>query len=123
MTVKEILHGVTLPDAGCAPPVQQARAAATGGGDMTPGQILLYCGSCIALVVIGMSFLMRAASVSPETIKRSETPQTMGRFAPIPMGGLYGTVTVRELVNYYIQNPPPARGGAFVPRLPKIGVC
>jgi hypothetical protein len=122
MTVKDVLHGVSLPDAGCAPPVQQARAA-TGGGEMTPGQILLYCGSCIALVVIGMSFLMRAASVSPETIKRSETPQTVGRFAPIPMGGLYGTVTVRELVNYYLQNPPPAQGGAFVPRLPKIGGC
>ncbi len=121
MTVKEWLHGVTLPDTGC--PVPQVRPAATGGGAMTPGQIWLYCGSCILFVVVGMSFLIRAASVSPALIKYAKTPQTMGRFAPIPMGGLYGTVTVRELVNYYLQNPPPAQGGAFVPRLPKIGGC
>ncbi len=92
MTIKEVLHGVTLPDAGC--PVPQPQARDTGSGAMTPSQILLYCGSCVALVVVGMALLMRAASVSPELIKRSETPQTAGRFAPIPMGGLYGTVTV-----------------------------
>ena len=121
MTVKELLHNVTVPDTGCAPPV--VRAAATGGGAMTPGQILLYCGASIGLVVIGMAFLIRAASVSPQLIRQSETPQTAGYFAPIPMGGLYGTVTVRKLVNYYLQNPPPAKGPAFVGRLPKIGGC
>ncbi len=121
MTVKKLLHNVTVPDTGCAPPV--ARAAATGGGAMTPGQILLYCGACIGLTVIGMAFLIRAASVSPQLIRQSKTPQTAGHFAPIPMGGLYGVVTVRELVNYYLQNPPPVQGGAFVGRLPKIGGC
>lgn len=121
MTAKQILHGITLPDAGCAPP--QQRKVSSGGGAMTPGQILLYCGACIGLTAIGMTLLIHKASVSPGLIARSKTPQSMGRFAPIPMGGLYGTVTVRELVNYYLQNPPPAKGGSSTQAPPTIGGC
>jgi len=121
MSMKQLLHRVTVPDTGCAPP--QQRKVSSGGGAMTPGQILLYCGSCIALTAIGMTLLIHKASVSPELIARSETPQSMGRFAPIRMGGLYGTVTVRELVDYYLQNPPPASGGGFTQAPPGIGGC
>ncbi len=120
MTIDEIPQGVAVPDTG------RARAQAvvkTGSGAMTRPQILLYCGSCIVLVVIGMSLLMRAASVSPQFMRRAQTPQTMGRFAPIPMGGIYGTVSVRELVNYYLQNPPPAGRQMAARRLPKVGGC
>ncbi len=118
MTTEEMSRGVAVSDAGCAPAVMK-----TGGGSMTRAQILLYCGSCIVLVVIGMSLLMRAAQVSPQFMKRAQTPQTMGRFLPIPMGGIYGTVSVRELVNYYLQNPPPAGSAASARRLPKVGGC
>ncbi len=98
-------------------------AVKSGGGAMTGPQILLYCGTCILLVVIGISLLMRVASVSPQFMRRAQTPQTMDRFAPIPMGGLYGTVSVRELVNYYLQNPPPAGRPAGPRLLPKVGGC
>ncbi|MHB1513833.1 MAG: hypothetical protein ACYCTF_13560 [Acidiferrobacter sp.] len=120
MMTKETSHGGAMPDAGCA---RAPGVAKTGSGAMTRSQILLYCSSCIVLVVIGISLLMRIASVSPQFMKRAQTPQTMGRFAPIPMGGLYGTVSVRELVNYYLENPPPAgRPGSARP-LPKVGGC
>ncbi|MDA8390920.1 MAG: hypothetical protein M0Z76_09370 [Gammaproteobacteria bacterium] len=90
---------------------------------MTPRQILMYCGATIVVTVLGLTWLMRAAAVPPGTIARSHTPQFAGRFAKIRMGGLYGTVTVRQLVNYYLQNPPKVPGGVLPARLPRIGGC
>ncbi|HUW98290.1 MAG TPA: hypothetical protein VMV40_05525 [Acidiferrobacter sp.] len=121
MSVRQLLRRVTMSDTSCGP--AQRSPASTGGGQMTTGQILLYCGSCLALTAVGMAFLIHKASVSAAVIAHSETPQTMGRFAPIQMGGLYGTVTVRELVNYYLQNPPPARQGTATQAPPGIGGC
>jgi len=121
MKIKNLLRNMRYPETGCAAP--QARSAATGGGAMTTAQILAYCASCIVVVVVGISFLIRSASVSSETIVRSQTPLTAGRFAPIDMGGIYGVVTVRELVNYYLQNPPPAPGQGPALALPKVGGC
>ncbi|MHB8252585.1 MAG: hypothetical protein ACYDEV_02515 [Acidiferrobacter sp.] len=121
MTVNQATLGGKPSETGCAAP--RPRVKSTGGGAMTPGQILLYCASCLGLVAIGMAFLIQKASVSAQLIKYSKTPQSMGRFAPIRMGGFYGTVTVRQLVNYYLQNPPPAQGGGFTQPPPTIGGC
>lgn len=105
------------------PGPQARRTPSSGGGAMTPAQIWTYCLVTIAVTVVGLSWLMRAAAVAPGVITHSHTPQFAGQFAPIPIGGLYGTVTVRELVNYYLLNPPKAPGGVRPARLPRIGGC
>ncbi len=99
---------------GATPPAKAA---------MTPGQIWTYCAVTLVLTAFGLAWLMKVAAVAPGTMTRSRTPQFEGQFAAIPMGGLYGTVTVRQLVNYYLQNPPKAPKGAGARPLPRIGGC
>ncbi len=97
--------------------------AASASAAMTPAQIWTYCATTLAVTVLALAWLTHAAAVAPGTMARSRTPQFAGQFAKIPMGGLYGTVTVRQLVNYYLQNPPRAPHGVVPARLPRIGGC
>ncbi|MHB1567250.1 MAG: hypothetical protein ACYCXG_11155 [Acidiferrobacter sp.] len=99
------------------------RQGSSGGGAMTPVQIWTYCLVTIALTVLGLTWLIRVAVVPPGVMTHSRTPQHAGQFAPIHIGGLYGTVTVRALVNYYLMNPPQAPGGVRPARPPRIGGC
>lgn len=64
-------------------------------------------------VTLGLSAaLFRYAAVSPEVLARSRTPQPMESMPDVNLGNPYGTVSVTDLVGYYIDHPPAPKGAA-----------
>ncbi len=64
------------------------------------------------LVSLGIAVLAYpAAAVSPEQAALSKTPLAAEEMGDVDLGD-FGTVSVLELVEYYIENPPaPVAGG------------
>jgi len=64
-------------------------------------------------VFLGLSAgLFPYAAVSAETLARSRVPQPMDSMADIALPQPYGTVSVIDLVGYYLEHPPVAQAGS-----------
>ncbi len=64
-------------------------------------------------VFLGLSAgLFPYAAVSAGTLARSEQPQPMERMADIALPQPFGTVSVTDLVGYYLEHPPAAQAGS-----------
>lgn len=91
---------------------------------MNTKQILLYCVVCLALTLGVVTVLFEHAALTPQAQARANTPQPMEAFKPIDLGMPYGTVTMTDLVGYYLQNPPKAAAGGSAQSQPThIGGC
>ncbi|HUW36937.1 MAG TPA: hypothetical protein VMV91_06360 [Rhodocyclaceae bacterium] len=64
-------------------------------------------------VFLGLSAaLYPYAAVPAETLARSRLPQPMAGMADIDLPQPYGTVSVTDLVGYYLEHPPAANVGS-----------
>jgi len=62
-------------------------------------------------VVAGVVWMLFPYSAVPaETIARSHVPQPMASMPDVNLPKPYGTVSVSDLVGYYIEHPPVAAG-------------
>jgi len=76
----------------------------------------IFC--TLSLVVsLGIAALAYpAAAISPEKIALSMTPQSAEEMGDVNLGD-FGTVSVLEMVGYYVENPPVvAEGGGHKKR-------
>ena len=91
---------------------------------MNTRQILLYCVMSLVVTLIGLTVMFRYAAISPQALAHAQTAQPMGSFSDINLGSTYGTVSMTDLVGYYLQHPPkaPAAGSASAAPV-RIGGC
>lgn len=68
----------------------------------------------VALAIgFGLSALLyRYAAVAPGVLTNSRIPQPMESMQDVNLGSAYGTVSVTDLVGYYIEHPPAPKGTA-----------
>ncbi|MES2364881.1 MAG: hypothetical protein V4563_03230 [Pseudomonadota bacterium] len=65
------------------------------------------------VVAFGLSTLLfRYAAVAPDVLAKSRIPQPMESLQDVNLGNNYGTVSVTDLVGYYIEHPPASKGSA-----------
>lgn len=64
------------------------------------------------------------AAVPAATLSRARTPLPVEAMADLDLGEAYGTVSVSDLVNYYLANPPASRSAAAQDEAPHgFGGC
>jgi hypothetical protein len=71
---------------------------------MDRSSIIFCIGSvlvCLGIVI----FTLPAASVSRETLTNANTPMDAEKMLDIDLGD-FGKVTVLEMLDYYLENPP-----------------
>lgn len=91
---------------------------------MSTKQILLYCVVCLALTLGVVTVLFEHAALTSQAQTRANTPQPMETFKPIDLGTPYGTVSMTDLVGYYLEHPPKAAtAGAASQQPTHIGGC
>lgn len=91
---------------------------------MTNHQIYLFCGTCLAVSLGLAATLFPFAAVSEKTLQFSRTPQAAENIPDIDLGKDFGTVSVDQLMGYYIDNPPaPPTPGAAPVRQQQFGGC
>ena len=67
--------------------------------------IIIFCIGSL-LVCLGIAiFAFPVASVSKETIANANTPKDAEKIQDIDLGD-FGKVTVLEMLDYYLENPP-----------------
>ncbi|MBC8258255.1 MAG: hypothetical protein H8E38_04510 [SAR324 cluster bacterium] len=65
----------------------------------------LFCVGSV-LVCLGIALLaFPAASVSRATLETAQTPKDAEEMQPLDLGA-FGVVSVLELLDYYLENPP-----------------
>ncbi|MDA8384264.1 MAG: hypothetical protein M0037_14640 [Betaproteobacteria bacterium] len=91
---------------------------------MSSKQIILYCVVCLGVTLAALTVMFRYAAVSPRAMARAHIPQPMESFPPLTLGGAYGTVSMVDLVGYYLQHPPAAAASGVPAAAPvRIGGC
>ena len=63
---------------------------------------------CIGSVLVSLGvviFTIPAASISRETLSNANTPMDAEKMQDIDLGD-FGKVTVLEMLDYYLENPP-----------------
>ncbi len=91
---------------------------------MNARQILLYCVVCLVVTFAVLAVLFRYAAVSPQMLAHAQTAQPMATFPAIDLGSTYGTVSMTDLVGYYLQHPPKAApAGSAISAPTHIGGC
>ncbi|MGE5087674.1 MAG: hypothetical protein ACM3QY_01000 [Candidatus Levyibacteriota bacterium] len=71
--------------------------------------LVMFWSAALALALGVFAVLFHYAAVPEETLARSRVPQPMDKMGTIDLGGAYGTVSVADLVGYYIEHPPAAQ--------------
>jgi len=68
----------------------------------------------VALVLgFGLSALLfHYGALAPSVLAKSRIPQPMESMQDVNLGSAYGTVSVTDLVGYYIEHPPAPKGTA-----------
>ncbi len=82
---------------------------------------------CIGLVAGSLAIFFLAfpfAAMAPEKVAFANTPQPAENMTSVNVGEGFGTVSVSELMDYYIQNPPapPEPGAVMAPKI-RMGGC
>ncbi|MBZ0093142.1 MAG: hypothetical protein ACYC2R_00880 [Burkholderiales bacterium] len=76
--------------------------------------ILIFWIAALSIVFGLSAILYRHAAVPTAELAKSKTPQPMESMPDIDLGSPYGTVSVTDLVGYYIEHPPAPKGTAAV---------
>lgn len=72
-------------------------------------ELVIFWVGAIAVVLVLFAALFPYAAVPEQTLAGSRVPQPMERMGAIDLGGPYGTVSVADLVGYYVEHPPAPR--------------
>ena len=66
---------------------------------------IIFCIGSVMLCIGIAIFIFPAASVSIETLTNANTPMDAEKMKDIDLGD-FGKVTVLEMLDYYLENPP-----------------
>ena len=75
-------------------------------------EILVFWVVVLAIAFGLSAVLYRYAAVAPDVLAKSRTPQPMESMQDVNLGSPYGTISVTDLVGYYIEHPPAPTGAA-----------
>lgn len=75
-------------------------------------EILIFWLTALALAFGLSALLFHYAALTPGALVKARTPQPMESMPDINLGNAYGTVSVTDLVGYYIEHPPAPKGAA-----------
>lgn len=74
---------------------------------MSNAQIGLFCGGTVVLFLAIIAVGFHFAALPEETVRAAAIPQPVEAFArPIDLGAPYGKVSVPDLMQYWITDPP-----------------
>lgn len=71
--------------------------------------LVIFWVATLAVVAGLFAVLFPYAAVPAETLARTHTAQPMETMADINLPSPFGTVSVADLVGYYIEHPPAAK--------------
>ncbi|BBP04024.1 hypothetical protein TPL01_15970 [Sulfuriferula plumbiphila] len=75
-------------------------------------EILIFWLVALAIGFGLAALLYRYAAVTSDVLAKSRIPQPMESMQDVNLGSAYGTVSVTDLVGYYIEHPPAPKGTA-----------
>lgn len=91
---------------------------------MNKVQILIFCSGSLLLSLLVAFLLYPHATIPQQTLEFSRTPQAMESLPDVNLGENFGSVSVTDLVGYYIDHPPqPATAGAGTQHEQQFGGC
>lgn len=90
---------------------------------MTNRQIVLFCGSALALTLGLAAVLFPYAIMSEEQRARLDTPQPAEALGEVDLGGYFGRVKATELMDYFITNPPDTSAAPAQVKVDRFGGC
>ncbi len=73
-------------------------------------EILIFWLMALAATLGLSAFMFHYAAVAPGMLTNSRIPQPMESLQDVNLGANYGTVSVTDLVGYYIEHPPAPKG-------------
>jgi hypothetical protein len=73
-------------------------------------EILIFWVAALAIGLGLSALLYRYAAVAPGVLAQAQIPQPMENMQDVNLGSPYGTVSVTDLVGYYIEHPPAPKG-------------
>ncbi|ODV04239.1 MULTISPECIES: hypothetical protein [unclassified Thiobacillus] len=86
--------------------------------------ILVFWTAALGTTLGLCAILFPYAAVPAATLSKAQTPQPMENMADLDLGKDYGTVSVTDLVGYYLENPPAPKSAAAQAEAPhRFGGC
>ncbi len=73
---------------------------------------LLFCVGALALTVVVLAAGFGLAALPPETVAAARRPVAAETLPDVELGGGFGTVTVIDLLGFYLEHPPAPAGAA-----------
>lgn len=87
-------------------------------------EILMFWAAALGTTLGLCAILFPYAAVPATTLSRAQSPQPMEAMADLDLGKDYGTVSVTDLVDYYIANPPAPKSAVLQNEAPHgFGGC
>jgi hypothetical protein len=85
---------------------------------------LVFCIAAVLASVAAGAVGFSLAAVPREVVAAARTPTPAERMGKIDLGPGFGTVSVLDLVGYYLENPPAASGTGRAPeKARRFGGC
>lgn len=75
---------------------------------MKPQLVVFWIGTLSAALALSV-FLFHYAAIPEKTLESARTPQPAERLGSLDLGAPYGTVSVMDVVGYYVEHPPAAK--------------
>lgn len=72
-------------------------------------QLVVFWVGALGAALALSAVLFHYAAVPEKAVESAEIPQSPERMGSIDLGAPYGTVSVADIVGYYVEHPPAAR--------------
>ncbi|MDX9994136.1 MAG: hypothetical protein RBS28_02350 [Rhodocyclaceae bacterium] len=85
---------------------------------------VIFCSAGVVIATIACSVGFALAAMPPETLQATQAPVPPESLPDVVIPG-FGTVSVPDLMGYYIDNPPapPGAAGSAAPAVQRFGGC
>lgn len=85
---------------------------------------VIFCSAGVALAALACSVGFSLAAMPPEAVRNAQAPVPPESLPDVAIPN-FGTVSVPDLMGYYIDNPPapPGAAGAAAPAVQRFGGC
>lgn len=85
---------------------------------------VIFCSAGVVLAALACSVGYSLAALPPEKLETAKAPVVPASLPDVVIPG-FGTVSVTDLMGYYIDNPPAAPGssGTAAPAVQRFGGC
>lgn len=85
---------------------------------------LLFCAATLAASLALCAAAFPFAALPEEALRAQRQPVPAERLPDVHVGGGFGTVSVLDLVGYYLENPPlPPERDAVLPAVKRFRGC